>query len=396
VDAVSAEEARAIAVAAQGLGQRLRRQPRIADLKAVVDRLGLIQIDSVNVLARAHYMPFFSRLGPYRQDMLDELAYRERYLFEQWAHEACLIPMADYPMFRKQMERGRRWGRAALSQERLEYFEAVMGHIRERGPLVTGEVDGGGSRQGWWGWSHAKVALEYHFAHGRLAVRERRHFARVYDLPERVFDADVLGTAPVPLEDAHREMLRKAARALGIGTGRDLADYYRLKAAEATPRLSELVDAGELVPVSVEGWAQPAYLWPAAAQAPRVAASALVSPFDSLVWFRERTERMFGFHYRIEIYTPEPQRKFGYYVLPYLHNNQLVARVDLKANRQAKTLEVKATHLEAGANAPATARALAAELRLMQQWLGLEQITVGERGGLASALRAAVLATSGR
>jgi hypothetical protein len=389
VDGLSGDEARAIAVTAQGLGQRPRRNPRLDDLKAVVDRLGLVQIDSVNVLARAHYLPFFARLGPYRQELLDELAYRERYVFEQWGHEASFIPTADYSLFQHRMERGHRyWTIERLAEGRREYFDDVLEQVRERGAVTIGNMENAGRRQGWWGWSHAKMALEWHFAVGNLAVRERRNFARVYDLPERVFPEEVLSTR-MSATDAQREMLRRAAAVLGVGTARDLADYYRLKAAEAKPRLAELIDAGELVPVAVEGWNEPAYLWPAAADESRASATALVSPFDSLVWFRQRTERLFGFHYRIEIYTPEAQRKFGYYVLPFLHNNRLVARVDLKANRQAKMLEVKAAHLEPGAKQAPTARALAKELRLMQRWLGLERMSIAEKGDLAPALRAA-------
>lgn len=386
---ISAEEARAIAVTAQGLGRRPRKTPGPDELKAVVDRLGLIQIDSVNVLARAHYLPFFARLGPYRAELLDDLAYRERYLFEHWAHAASFIPVRDYPLLRHRMEAGHRyWTIERLAADRPEYLDDILEQVRVRGPLTIGDMESAGRRQGWWGWSHAKMALEWHFACGNLAVRERRNFARVYDLPERVFGDDVVAARMSPA-DAHREILRKSAAALGVGTARDLADYYRLKAGEAKPRLAELIDSGELTRVAVEGWTEPAYLSPSASSEPTAKATALMSPFDSLVWFRERTERLFGFHYRIEIYTPEPKRRFGYYVLPFLHNNRIVARVDLKANRQAHCLEVKASHLEPGAPPVATARALMKELRLMQRWLGLGRIAVAPKGDLAPALRLA-------
>lgn len=381
MDSLSLLDARRIALAAQGFGERRPPRPRHEDLKRVIERLRLIQIDSVNVLARSHYLPFFSRLGPYRSEMLDELAYRDQFIFEQWAHVACYVPTADYPLLHHRMADGNRWWRTP-DEDRLRYFDSILDQVRERGPVVTGELDDAGSKQGWWNWSHAKVALEYHFAHGRLAVKERRNFARVYDLAERVFHPSVLAAPGYPKADAQRQMLRNALRALGVATANDLRDYYRMKAADVKPRLQELLDAGEARPVRVEGWKEAAYLDPSVEEAPDVRASALLSPFDNLVWDRARNERLFDFFYRIEIYTPAPKRVYGYYVLPFLNENAIAARVDLKANRQLSALQVHAAHLEPGAPASRTAAALAKELKAMARWLGLERVIIGGRGDL--------------
>ncbi|MEO8539997.1 MAG: crosslink repair DNA glycosylase YcaQ family protein [bacterium] len=393
MDSISNDEARRITLTAQGFAVPRPRKPGAAEMKRVIDRLRLIQIDSVNVMARAHYMPFFSRLGPYPQELLEQLAYREQHVFEQWAHEACFVPIEDYPLLHHQMEHGRRWGGddlRNLPQERLDFFASVLEQVRQRGPVVTGEMETEGKRQGWWGWSHAKIGLEYNFAHGLLAVKERRNFARVYDVAERVFSAEMLAAAAMPREDAQRQMLRNSLRALGVATAADLKDYYRLKKAEVMPRLAELVDSHEAVPVSVEGWRDSAFMAPGATAAPAIKATALLSPFDNLIWDRARTERMFGFFYRIEIYTPAEKRIHGYYVLPFMHNNNLAARVDLKANRQANVLEVKAAHLEPGATSRPTARALARELREVQRWLHLDRIDVAVNGSLAPELNLAL------
>ncbi|MBK6563455.1 crosslink repair DNA glycosylase YcaQ family protein [Candidatus Amarobacter glycogenicus] len=386
MDSISSDEARRIALAAQGFGLPRPRRPGADDMRRTIDRLRLIQIDSVNVLVRAHYMPFFSRLGPYRREMLDELAYRDRYVFEQWAHEACFIPLADYSLLRHRMDRGRRWHSRHLTAERQAYFASVLEKVREEGPAQAGELEGKRGSKGWWEWSHAKVALEYQFAHGRLAVKERRNFARIYDVADRVFDPQVLETPGHAEADAHREMVGQSLAALGVATAHDVADYYRLKTAEVKPRIAELVSAGMARPVRVEGWKDEAYLAPGVAAAPNLSASALLSPFDNLVWDRARTERLFGFRYRIEIYTPEPKRVYGYYVLPFMNDNHLAARVDLKADRKTRTLLVPAAHLEPGAPAGKTATALARELRAMARWLGLERIAAGERGNLSARL----------
>lgn len=387
---LSASEARNIALNAQGFGVPRPKKAGATEMKAVIERLRLIQIDSVNVCVRAHYMPFFSRLGPYDRGLLERLAYEEQYLFEQWGHAACYVPTEDYPLFVHRMERGWRWGGRNLAPERRAYFDQVLEEVRERGPVVTGEMEGEGRRNGWWGWSHAKMALEYQFAHGRLAVKERRNFARVYDLAERVFPHLVAGD-PLHKEDAHRQMARNALRAMGVATVKDIADYYHLLMAEARPRIAELVDAGEVEAVKVEGWKDPAYLWNEAEHGPAGHATAILSPFDNLVWApRNRSERIFDFQYTIELYTPAPNRVYGYYVLPFLHEGRIAGRVDLKANRQAGTLEVRASHLEPGAPERKTARGLAKELRTMSRWLELERIEVLGSGSLAPALRVAI------
>ncbi len=387
---ISADDARNIALNAQGFGGPRPRKPGAAEMKAVIDRLRLIQIDSVNVCVRAHYMPFFSRLGPYDRDLLEQLAYGEQYLFEQWGHAACYIPVEDYPLFTHRMERGWRWYGRELTAERTAYFETILDEVRERGPVITGEMDGEGRQKGWWGWSHAKLALEYQFAHGRLAVKERRNFARVYDLAERVFPHLVEGPA-LKADDAHRGMTRHALRAMGVATAKDIADYYHLKVADVKARLPELVALGEAEAVRVEGWKDAGYLWHEAESGDASHATAILSPFDNLIWApRGRSERVFNFEYTIELYTPAEKRIYGYYVLPFMHEGRIAARVDLKANRQAKTLEVRASHLEPGAKEQKTARALARELRTMARWLRLERIEVFPAGSLAPALRAVV------
>lgn len=383
---LSNDHAKRIALAAQGFAEPRPRKPGADEMKALIRRLHLIQIDSVNVLVRAHYMPFFSRLGPYPRELLEHIAYRDRFAFEQWAHEACFIPLEDYPLFRHRMSRGRRWSPGSVTPALIESYDRVLEHVRDNGPVVTGDLDAAGKRAGWWGWSDSKNALEYHFAIGNLAVRERRNFARIYDLAERVFPPETL--APPPFDDAEamRRMLRNSLAALGVATAKDLADYYRFKVTAIRPLIQDLVDAGDAVPVRVEGWKDQAYLAPGIAHTPEVSATALLSPFDNLVWDRDRTERMFGFFYRIEIYTPAHKRVHGYCVLPFMHGNELVARVDLKANRQESTLEVRASHLEPGAKASRTASALARELKTMQRWLGLERISVWSNGDLSAPL----------
>ena len=397
---LSAAEARRVALAAQGFGEaRPAGPPDARALVAAVDRLGLLQIDSVNVLVRAHYLPLFSRLGPYDAALLDRAAYdgSDRALFEYWGHAASLLPVDSYPLFRWRMARaeqarGLYGSLAKFARLRRPFVQAVLAEITERGPLAAAELSRGTRARGaWWGWSDGKAALEWLFWIGRVTTSARRRFERVYDLTERALPARALA-APVPPEDeAHRALLRRAARALGVATARDLGDYYRLGLGDARPRLAELVEAGELVPATVEGWKDPAYLH-AEARAPRhLHGRALLSPFDPLVWERQRAERLFDFHYRIGIYTPVAERAHGYYVLPFLLGDELVARVDLKADRQARVLRVQAAWAEP--NAPAeTATQLAAELVTLAVWLGLGDVVVTDRGDLAAPLRR-VLAT---
>lgn len=388
--------ARRIALAAQGFG---RARPPDVDRRQVgrvIGRLGLLQIDSVNVLARAHYLPLFSRLGPYRLELLERAAWgrrSERRLFEYWGHEASLLPIEHQPLLRWRMARAERGegiyrSLARLARERPDFIAAVRREIEARGPLSAGELgEGGRGKSAWWGWSEGKRALEYLFWSGVVTTATRRNFERVYDLTERVLPAAV-AAAPTPAEpEAVRRLLLIAARALGVATAGDLRDYFRLDPADAHPRIEELVAAGALEQVTVEGWRHPAYLDPEARRPRRIEARALVSPFDPLIWERARTERLFGFRYRIEIYTPAHKREHGYYVLPFLLGDRLVARVDLKADRAGRVLRVRAAHGEPDADPGEVAPALAAELSDMARWLALSRCEVERRGDLAAALR---------
>lgn len=389
---ISAAEARRIALAAQGFADpRPAGRVTARHFQRVLDRVGLVQIDSVNVLARAHYLPFFSRLGPYDLRALDKFAWGSGRLWEYWGHEASLIPQERYPLFRHRMETGRRWQwHKDYFNRRRDYVEEVLEHIRQNGPVIVGDVNQEGHKAGWWNWSDAKVALEALFARGLVSVVQRRNFSRLYDLPERALPADVLAAPDPGEEEAHRQLLLLAARHHGIGTARDLADYYRVQVSTSKPRLEELVDAGLLQRVRVQGWREPAYLHPEARIPRRIQARALLSPFDPVVWERGRTERLFDFFYRIEIYTPEPKRQYGYYVLPFLLGDALVGRVDLKADRQAGRLLVRGSYVEDGRNVEEVAPALAEELASVASWLGLGEVVVERKGNLASALEAAL------
>jgi uncharacterized protein YcaQ len=395
MDSLGTREAARIALAAQGLN-RARRDgnKNRAHLQQVVDRLGLLQMDSVNVLTRAHYMPLFSRLGGYDPVLLDAAAWdpKRRSLFEYWAHEASLLPMALQPYMRWRMARAERFtgiygGIAKLAREKPEFVESVYREVEQRGPVAASDLDRANHKgSSWWGWTETKIALEYLFWAGRVTTATRRGFERAYDLTERVIP-EVIQAIPTPDEaDAQRHLIGVAARALGIATEPDLRDYFRLDVADSKARVAELVEAKRLIPVAVEGWRHTAYLDLDCAHPARVAGRALISPFDPLVWERDRTERLFGFRYRIEIYTPAHKREFGYYVLPFLLGDRLVARVDLKADRKAGVLRVAAAHLEAGADAGRVALELAAELRIMAGWLALGDVAVEPRGALAGDL----------
>ena len=396
-ETLSLAAARRIALAAQGFADP--RPSGAIDrrhLRRVLDRTALLQIDSVNVLTRAHYLPIYSRLGAYPRTLLEDAAWgRRKVLFEYWAHEASLLPLEMQPLLRWRMAQADRgeatWGRLKpFAGDRRPEAEAVLARITAEGPLAASELEGPKGPGGWWGWSDAKSALEWLFWNGRITTATRRaSFERVYDLTERVLPGSVLET-PTPSEaDAHRQLLRIAARAHGVATAGDLRDYFRLSPEHAKPRLAELVEAGDLIPVRVEGWTQQAYLDPAAKQPRRVRARALLAPFDPLIWERSRTERLFGVRYRLEIYTTAEQRLHGYYVLPFLLGERLVARVDLKADRAAGVLRVQASHAEPGAPSD-VAPQLAAELHIMAGWLGLEQVAVEPSGDLANALAHAV------
>ncbi|MFW6174901.1 MAG: winged helix-turn-helix domain-containing protein [Chloroflexota bacterium] len=381
-------------MAAQGFTDpRPRGRVDARHMRRVMDRVGVVQIDSVNVLARSHYLPFFARLGPYPTQLLDDLAYRRREFFEYWGHEASFLPTKHRPLFRFRMD-GQQPGEwlRELMNEQPGYVDSVLEEVRTTGPLIHSDLEDAGERLGpWWGWGKGKMALEWLFSTGRLSVRCRRNWARVYDLSERVLPADALDAEAPPCEEAHRQLLLLAARHLGVGTAADLADYYRIRVPDARPRIRELVDAGRLLSARVEGWREPAYVHPEA-KLPRrgVHARAILSPFDSLIWERARTERLFNFRYRLEIYTPAPRRVYGYYVLPFLMGEELTARVDLKADRAANVLRVRSAHLEDGQDAEMVAPELAEELRLMAHWLGLGSVTAAESGSLARGLRTAL------
>ena len=392
---MSPAEARRIALAAQGFGQaRPTGTIGRAHLRRVIERLGLHQIDSVNVLVRAHYLPLFSRLGAYPRALLDEAAWgrkAKRRLFEYWAHEASLLPLHLQPLLRWRMARAARgigtWTNVkAFAHERRAEADAILGRIAAEGPLAASDIAETRGQGGWWGWSETKQALEYLFWSGQITTATRRtSFERVYDLPERVLPREVLDR-PTPAEpDAHRALLARAAGALGIATATDLRDYFRLKPADASPRIDELVEEGVLRPVTVRGWSQQAYLHVQAKMPRRISGQALLAPFDPLIWERARTERMFGTRYRIEIYVPAEKRVHGYYVLPFLLGERIVARVDLKADRQASRLLVQSAHGEDGAP-PETAERLMAELRRMAAWLDLDGVTVMKRGDLSARL----------
>jgi hypothetical protein len=385
--------ARRIALAAQGFAEpRPDRAVGTRQLRRMTERLAVLQIDSVNVLSRSHYLPAFSRLGAYPRAALDELTARRHAVFEYWAHEASFLPVRLQPFLRWRMAAAEEhaWGNMVrLQRERPGYVAEVLERVRTDGPLRAGEiVEPKPDRPGtMWNWHPGKVALEWLFFTGQITTTHRTTgFEKVYDLTERVLPADVLRVPTPDPADAVRELVRTAARALGVATERDLRDYFRLRPGAARAAVEELAAAGELVAVEVPGWGAPAWLDPAARHPRRVHARALLSPFDSLVWERPRVERIFGFRYRLEIYTPTAKRVHGYYVLPFLLGDQLMARVDLKADRQAGVLRVQAAHAEDGADKRLVAAALAEELRLMSDWLELDDVAVVDRGDLAAEL----------
>lgn len=382
---LSLPEARRLALAAQGFARPPRGAIRHRQLLAQLDALGVVQIDSVNALVRSHYLPAFSRLGDYDRELLDDLAWgkpRRRALFEYWGHEASLLPLELYPLLRWRMRRAAN-GQGIYQQlarfgfEQREVIQRVLQAVREQGALGAGALSTRAERAGpWWDWSAEKHALEWLFAAGEVTVAGRRGFERLYDLPERVIPADLLNQPDTPEADAQRQLLLRAATALGVATERDLRDYYRLETADSQARLAELVEAGALQQVQVDGWKQPAYCLGEPRVPRRIKASALLSPFDSLIWERARTERLFDFRYRLEIYTPQHKRQYGYYVLPFLHDERLAARVDLRAERAQDRLAVHALHEEEHGLSEAGMQALADNLRSMAAWLGLGEVAV--------------------
>jgi hypothetical protein len=391
-DKISLAMARRIALGAQGFNDpKPGGVPDRRHLARVLSRTGLLQIDSVSAVVRAHYMPLYSRLGPYPLALLDNAAVtRKRAVFEYWAHEASFLPVETWPLLRWRMQRAEQGdemylGLAKWGRERKAMIDEIYKEVADRGPIAASDIEGHKGNGGWWGWSEAKHAFEWLFWAGRITTAYRRGFERYYDLPERVLPQAVLDL-PVPsIEDAHRELLRISARAHGIATYGDLRDYFRLAPGDTKDRIEELVETGEFLPVKVEGWDKLAYLHKDARFPRRIEARALLAPFDPLVFERTRTEKLFNFRYRIEIYTPAEKRQYGYYVLPFLLGDRIVARVDLRADRPASILRVHAAYAEAGAPAE-TAAQLFDELKQMQAWLGLEAIEVTPAGDLGPPL----------
>ncbi len=390
-ESLSAAQARRVALAAQGFG-RVGATPGTRQLNLLLGRLGVLQLDSVNVFERSHYLPVFARLGAYDKTALDRLTFDRRSSYtEYWAHQAAVIPIEQRPLWHWSMQRWRstttdygRWG--AENPEMLDFLRA---ELREKGAMTAGQVehDANVRRGPWWGWSDVKTGLETLFMWGEVAVSGRARFERSYDLAERLIPAEVLGR-DIPKHEAIRDLVSIAARALGVATVGDLADYFRLLQTPTKQAVTELVETGELLPVTVEGWDAQAWLHREARVPRRVETAALLSPFDPVVWNRQRTQRMFGFHYRIEIYTPEAKRIFGYYTLPMLIDEQLVGRIDLKSDRQAGVLRVQSAWREPGQHAD-LAR-VADLVRAAAAWQGLERIEVMGRGDLAGAVADAI------
>lgn len=391
----SRAEARRIALAAQGFNRgRPGSASDIRHIRRVISKLGLLQLDYVNVLIPAHYLVLYSRLGVYQRQRLNELVYRRREFIEQWAHEASVVPVDAWALLQHRRDEYQPYANSPIMKlrGRSEYLKQVLRIVEEQGPVTSNELPplpGPKRKAGDWHRSVPRWALEYHFGHGAVAVANRLpNFQREYDLPERVIDSTQLRKR-VPRKDAQRELICRAARSCGIATTRDLADYFRMSPKDALPRVAELVEEGALREVKVEGWQETGLLARDAVVPRRIGASALLSPFDPVVWFRPRAERLFGFHYRIEIYVPASKRKWGYYVLPYLLDDRIVARVDLKADRKNKQLLVLAAYEEAGADAARTARKLAEELASLAAWLDLDSVRVSRRGAFARRLFAA-------
>ncbi len=393
-------QARRVAVAAQGFASAPpARAVTRGDLRRLIGRIQVLQLDSVSVAVRAHYAPVFSRLGPYDRDVLDAAAWSHsprspRLLVEYWAHEAALMAVEDWPLLRWRMREytGGRWG-VEIVEENPRLVDDVVSAVAELGPSTAGQIEAhlqGATKRGkgaWWNRSETKWVAEALFASGVLTTAHRTGFARHYDLVERVLPADVVARE-IDDAEAVRELILRAATALGVATEADIRDYFRLRADQSKPAIADLVAAGELEPVQVDEWTAPAYLRTGQAVPRSDRGTALLCPFDPLIFFRPRVERLFGFHYRIEIYTPAAKRQYGYYVWPLLLDGELVARVDLKADRNSGALHVPGAFIEPGRDPARVAGELADQLATMAGWLGLDRVTIGERGDLAAALKA--------
>jgi uncharacterized protein YcaQ len=392
---LSLPEARRIALAAQGFARPRPAAVTLAHIRRTIRRLGLLQIDYVNVLGPSHYHVLFSRLGPYPKSHLDDLVYRRREFTEHWAHEASILPVESWPLLRHRMDahRVRPYGFEKVMACLPEYVAWILDQVRTRGPICAEELPEpeGEDRRMPGAWvTVPRAVLEAHFGRGLLAIADRRpNFARAFDLAERVLAAEHRERKVDP-EAAQRQLLAQAARASGVATAADLADYYRMSMREARPRIAELLETGEVTEVKIEGWRDPAYLHREAHLPRRIDAQALLSPFDPVVWFRPRAARLFDFDYRVEIFIPQSQRKWGFYVLPFLLGDRLVGRVDLKADRTNRCLRVLSAHLEPHSDPKAVAPALALELRTLASWLSLESVAVENHGDLAPQLEKAI------
>lgn len=350
-----------------------------------MDMLGLVQLDSVNVCVRTHYMPFYARLGPYNQDALDVWLNASGENFEYWAHAAAVLPVDRYPLWRWKMGEPTVWPRAeALLEEHPELPADVLRQVQDNGPLTVRDLDAPNHRNDpWWGYGPGKIALETLFANGEIAALRTGNFIRLYDALERIVGTTHLEAPALSKDEAHRILLRDAVRHLGIGALHDIADYFRLQPSRSAPMLATMASHGDIEEVAVRGWSGPVYMDPDAVRPRRIEGATLLSPFDPVVWHRERAERLFGFRYRIEIYVPERRRVHGYYVLPFMLDGELVGRVDLKADRRSRALIVRSAWREEGVDSDRVAPALARELETFAGWLDLGDIEVGERGTLA-------------
>jgi len=411
---LSLPEARHRALASQGFTPR-PATPSVGHLRKLATRLHAFQIDSVNVLARAHYVPAFARLGPYPMDALDSLAYGKRELFEYWGHAACLLPISLYPLVRYRMHKHTEQTQEYMRSERGAYMAKVYAEVAERGPIAAAELSNPGKRSGnWWGWGAGKATLEHLYNSGLVAIAGRRGFERHYDLAERVIPRAALDAPAPPREEAMKKLLCLGAKACDVGTFDDITGYFDIdgrrdrlppgpwwdrpkgpdgrRAKPIAKRLvSELVEEGRLVPARVEGWKDHAYVHPGARVPRTVDSRGLITPFDSLVWDRRRVERLFGMKYTLEMYVPASKRVYGYYVCPFLLGDTLVARCDLKADRDRRVLMVQSAFLEPGQDARRVVPYLAGELQHMQAWLELDRIEVAERGDLAAKLGRSVV-----
>ena len=393
---LSAYQARSIALAAQGLqqsGKLVSKELNIYALRRTFQDIGVLQIDAVSVVARSHLLVLRSRLGSSQERLLEVLnrsAYKRRDLTEYWCHEASYLPVQDWPLFKWRMQEaqsGKVWkGIWDFVTNNRKFVEAVHEKIRDLGPSSAGQLGSQKKKGSWWSWSDTKIALEWLFWVGAVAVSHRENFTRFYDLSERVLPEEILGSA-LPANQAQRELILKASRHLGVATAEDLVDYHRLPKVEGKKRVGELAEDKLLREVVVEGWDRPGYLHPKTSFEKTTSRSVLLSPFDPLVWFRPRARRLFDFDYRLEIYIPAEKRIHGYYVLPFLDRNKLRARVDVKANSEKNILEVRGAYGEGRTVDQETAESLAHELQALASWRNLDGLKIGKRGNLANPLK---------